>query len=442
VALPGLMLDQAPPASVPLRFLLTAPWFGVLAAALLLWAGPDAFASRWTPPLLGATHLVTLGFMTMAMLGALFQVLPVLGAAAMRRPRLVAGIVHPGLVLGALLLAAGLAFELQVAIRVAMPLLAASVLVFLAAVARSLLASRLRDPALRTIGLALAALAVAVPLGLLLASAFGFDISVKLIEVTGVHAAWGLLGWTVLLVAGVAQEVVPMFQATPSYPRLVGVGLGPALIGLLIAWSATAWLELQALASVLAWLLAAAVASFAVATLWLQAQSRRPQRDPTFLFWRLGMVSLLVGAALWAGARALNWSHRPELPLALGVLFLAGFALSVISGMLYKIVPFLLWLQLQRRMGGRPPHIKQIMPDRRGQLQFWLHGIASLTLLGAALWRDWLVYPGAALLAASTLVLGVSLLRAWRFALRALLATQPLPPSMGTGRRSWRRLDR
>lgn len=35
----GLSLEQAPPFSVPLRFFLTAPWFLVLAALLMLWQG-------------------------------------------------------------------------------------------------------------------------------------------------------------------------------------------------------------------------------------------------------------------------------------------------------------------------------------------------------------------------------------------------------------------
>jgi hypothetical protein len=441
MALPGLMLEQAAPVSVPLRFLLTAPWFALLAALLVLWHGPDAFASRWTPALLGATHLLTLGFMTMVMVGALLQMLPVLGGAPVRRPGLVAGIVHPGLTLGALLLAGGLAFGIPAAIRVAMPLLAVSFLVFLVAAVQSLLAGRLRDPALRTIALALAALAVTIPLGLTLGCALGWDVSLRLIELTALHAGWGLLGWTVLLVAGVAQQVVPMFQATPLYPRFVGAGLGPLMIALLTAWSAAAWLDLRAWAAVLAWLIAVAVASFAVATLWLQRRSRRPQRDPTFLFWRFGLVSLIAAVAVWVAAQALQWSGHLALPLALGVLTIIGFALSVISGMLYKIVPFLLWLNLQMRVGGRPPHIKQILPDQRGHIQLWLHGAATVTLVGAAIWRNWLTYPGAALLAASALVLGVSLWRAWRFARRALSGTQPLPPPSGPRRRNWKRLD-
>jgi hypothetical protein len=52
-----------------------------------------------------------------------------------------------------------------------------------------------------------------------------------------------------------------------------------------------------------------------------------------------------------------------------------------------------------------------------------------------------LVYPGAALLAASALTLGASLLRAWRFSRRALRDTEPPPAPAKVGRRAWHELN-
>ena len=66
-----LSYDRSPPIAAPFRFFLTAPAFGILAGVLLIWAGPNAFLSRWTSEALALTHLVTAGFMLQAMLGAL-----------------------------------------------------------------------------------------------------------------------------------------------------------------------------------------------------------------------------------------------------------------------------------------------------------------------------------------------------------------------------------
>ena len=73
----------SPAPGLPLRFLLCAPWFGVLAALLALYAGSAMFDSRWAPSTLGATHLLTLGYLSMAMAGSMLQLIPVVTGAAL-----------------------------------------------------------------------------------------------------------------------------------------------------------------------------------------------------------------------------------------------------------------------------------------------------------------------------------------------------------------------
>ena len=107
----SLSLEQAPPISVPFRFFLSAPLFLLLAALILLVSGPQALVSRWTPALLALTHLVTLGFLSMTMIGALMQMLPVVADSSMPQPRLVAWMVHIPLVAGTAMLASGLFFS-------------------------------------------------------------------------------------------------------------------------------------------------------------------------------------------------------------------------------------------------------------------------------------------------------------------------------------------
>jgi hypothetical protein len=81
-------------------FFLTAPLFALLAGMLLLWSGPDLFASRWTPAALALTHLISAGFMLQVMLGAMIQILPVVAGANIAQPLLLATLVHAALTLG------------------------------------------------------------------------------------------------------------------------------------------------------------------------------------------------------------------------------------------------------------------------------------------------------------------------------------------------------
>ncbi|MFZ5475254.1 MAG: hypothetical protein ACOZNI_00640, partial [Myxococcota bacterium] len=88
----GLRLDQAPPLSIPAAFFATAP-AAMIAAGGLVVVYPEALANRWAGPALALTHLGTLGLLAATMMGALYQLLPVVGGAPVPAVRL-AHVVH------------------------------------------------------------------------------------------------------------------------------------------------------------------------------------------------------------------------------------------------------------------------------------------------------------------------------------------------------------
>ena len=165
----GLRLDQAPPFFVPLRFFITAPIFGALAAATLLAGGPQALASRWTPTALAATHLLTLGFLTMTMVGALMQLLPVLAGSPLRHPRTVATVVHGLLSAGTLALAANFLIPGPVLQFVSLAALSVGLGVFLFAAGASLARAR-SDATVLAMRLAATGLLITLLIGVLIGS--------------------------------------------------------------------------------------------------------------------------------------------------------------------------------------------------------------------------------------------------------------------------------
>ncbi len=72
-----LSLQDAPPLEIPVSFFLTAPLALAAAGAIVLFGGAEVLTSRWPPLTLSVTHLGTLGFISMVMLGATYQVIPV-----------------------------------------------------------------------------------------------------------------------------------------------------------------------------------------------------------------------------------------------------------------------------------------------------------------------------------------------------------------------------
>ncbi len=395
----GLDFKQAPPISVPFRFFLTAPLFALLAAALMLWHGDDLFASRWSPATLAVVHLLTLGCMTMVMAGAMTQMLPVLAGAPVDRPRIVAAIVHPALSVGTLLLACGFLFAQPLLLKFAIAILALGLGVFLIATLSIL--SRTR-PTVTVFAVALAtiALAVTLVLGLTLGASRAWGVALPSLSLRDLHPAWGLMGWTGLLVAGVAYQIVPMFQITPNYPRWLTRGFASTMFAALTMMSIAQWQDgrmgWQWLDLLCVCLIAGAYILFAGITLNLQRQRRRRLADVTLEFWRVGMVCMALAAALLVSQKfsLLRFSQAEVL---LGVLVIVGAALSFISGMLCKIVPFLAWFHLQSRsgVGTAVPNVRTLLPEKAQRVQLRLHLVALALCISAALLPSVFTYPAA-----------------------------------------------
>jgi hypothetical protein len=421
----GLSFEQAPPISVPYRFFLTAPLFGVAAGLLLAWSGSGVLASRWTPGVLAVVHLLVAGFMLQVMCGALLQFVAVVAGANIWRPRLVAALLHPSLTLAAVVLAVAFLFG-----RPALFLLAAAIFLlalgpFLLVMTIALLRTPARGASIHVLRLALFGLLVTLALGLFLTAVLGgLQSSRSLFTLIDVHLAWGLGGWALMLVVGVSFMVVPMFQLTPAYPAWLAWLLPTGLIAALCLWS------LQLLPGVAAgpsWprvVLATGLlltALYALATLWLQSRRRRRKTDVTFWFWRGAMMALLALAVSGVVFQLVpGWGGDARASLWLGILAVPGVFLSVIMGMLYKIMPFLNWLHLQQEVGiaALAPNMNQMIPPRAMRAQMWAQFAALALLLVAVFWPALTSAAGIAL-AVSCLGLQWNLLGAARVYLRA-----------------------
>ncbi|EGV51772.1 hypothetical protein [Candidatus Endoriftia persephone] len=408
----SLSLEQAPPISVPFRFFLTAPLFLLLASLLLMLEGAAVLMDRWSPLTLSMTHLFTLGVLGQVMMGAMLQMLPVLAGSPVPRVVPLATTVHLATSLGTLALVAGFLGAGALWMKLAVCLLAGGFTFFISGVGIALWRVVRVSTTVIAMRLAVLGLLVTVLLGLYLAAAQLWKLPyVDLIMLTNTHLAWGGTAWVGLLIVGVGYQVVPMFQLTPEYPVRLQRLFAPLLFAALLVWSLDYW-SVSA-ASWLALLVGSGFMLFALVTLYLQHQRRRKLADVTLNFWRLGL-GLVVLAWLLMLTRALSDFN---LDLWLGVCLIFA-VLSIINGMLYKIVPFLSWFHLQHQKtaslaGGGPriPSMKELLPDRFARRQWYLHLLALLLWAGVLAVGDSLTLPAGLFLGLSSLLLCYNLVR-------------------------------
>jgi hypothetical protein len=319
--------------------------------------------------------------MLTVMLGAMFQILPVVAGAPIPATTGVATIVHLLMTSGAVALVWGLGIPTPDVLVAAVWLLGAGCAVFFLAASIALLRVPITQATPRDMRFALIGLGIAIMLGLTLAMIIARGLPLPLVPLLKLHVGWAWLGGVGTLLGATAWIVVPMFQITPPYPAALTRYWAFATFVALVLWSATVMYGLSAIEFVIVIALVALAGAFIGSTLALQRRSRKSIPDITHRAFQLGLGSLTLGLLCVLVA---YHSESALWPMLSGVLVLHGGFVSVMLGMLYKIVPFLAWLHLTQA-GVRAPNMKKLQPDAPVRKQFIAHAVALAALLTATI---------------------------------------------------------
>jgi hypothetical protein len=385
----GLSFNALPPIDLPFRFFISAPIFIIACAFLILFSGEALWISRWQPNMLALTHGFTLGFITMIMMGALLQLLPVIGGIGIVKPRLIATYSHALYFTGVLALMLSFILAERWLILSAMVLLSLGFSLYVGAITWVLIKKVSQGHSIIGFRLAILALVILIMLGLiLLASRAGMNLPLIFFNkhITDIHALMGLVGWCGLLIVAVSFQVLPMFHVAPNMPKLIRQFFAPIVFVLLLLFIVLAEVALP--------LIFISHGIFACALLYVIKKRKRKVPDTSIKYWQLAASSLLLLNILYflpdtfysLTASPLPFS-LPDKGMLLTTIFIYFYLLSVIQGMLIKILPFLSYTHLQQRClidfsaMQLIPHMHEFMKKQHGLLLFYFHMVSGLTLL-------------------------------------------------------------
>jgi hypothetical protein len=395
----GLSLDQAPQLSIPASFFLTIPVGVLLAAYILLKTGIAPLLSPLMPHTVALTHVGTIGVLAMGMIGALYQMIPVVAGAAVPFTR-IAHIVHILLLTGLAgfvwRLLGGPAFAMSVSIvcfSIALP-------AFLLPVAWALLRAPTKDVTVQGMRVAVASLGVITLIGLFMAMGFaGGDFSANRMSWMQVHLTLALLGWVGGLIMAVSWQVIPMFYLAPTVSKttkrwllmLLLTGLVLPLIVALTGFGFDGFFTTPRLAAIFA-LPAALVIWLLHPALILRGLMHRQRKrsDASLLFWQAGLG---IGLLMIPVAVAALLLPDPRWQVLFGWLVIWGWAATIMHGMLSRIVPFLVWFhRYSARVGlEMVPSMRSLLPQQRIKTGFFLHmGSVLLGVLAIYFQTNWL----------------------------------------------------
>ena len=338
------------------------------------------------PRVAAVVHLITLGWLTLSIMGALCQLFPVVLGVTLYSVRLAVvtlALFIPGLALFVRALSAG---HLALA-PVGAALFATALLLFLYNATRTLFRNRNRDLTWWTL---LAAFSF-----LLATIAFGGALAINLrtgaliadrIQALAVHVHVAVAGWVALVVMAVGRRLLPMFLLSHgSGERWLRVAIGFTIAGAGVLTLSHHYMR-PALFKFAVILLAAGALAFALQLRSYLRTRHRPQLDAGLRLVLVGALS--VGAAVIMGLLLLAFGGSPRLITTYGVLLLGGFLLFV-AGHYYKILPFLLWNHRYAPLAGKRalPKIADLLSARVAHVAVICAGAGVPLLASAVLLR-------------------------------------------------------
>lgn len=342
---------------VVIPFYVYAAFAFLLAATLLMVDAPDFTGHYFQPHILAVTHLMTLGWGTMIVLGASHQLVPVL----IEKPLFSNTLAYLSFLLAAagipLLVYGFYTFHMGWPAQCGGVLIVLSFSAYLVNLGVSMSGSGNENVHAYFVFTSVLWLMATAVIGLLLVCNFTqVFLPQSSLNYLSLHAHIGIVGWFLLLITGVGSRLIPMFLIS-KYTNdrvlwwiygLVNVGL--LLFILLFVFDANRLLFLFPLLCV-----TAAVLLFGNFCYSSYQQRIRKKVDSQMHISILSVFMLLLPLILLLLILVyyLLSAEDTSLIMAYGFTILFGWITSLILGMTFKTLPFIVWNKVYHHLAGR-----------------------------------------------------------------------------------------
>ncbi len=417
----GLSTKNAPSPKVVVPHYAAGVLFFLVAAVLILIKSESVTQFYFGPDILAVTHLLVLGWITLIIFGALYQLIPVVMEVKLKS-ELLAHISLYSMILGVLMLSHTFMTSYisgNWEFYTAAVFIGLSVVLFAVNVVLTALKTKQKTVENLFIVTSGAWLLLTILLGIFipLNTAEGWLPKSNLILLK-VHMHIGVLGWFLTLVTGVASKLLPMFfiahKLKIKFLKASYIGINLGLILLAVALYSENFGALFYTAIVLT------ATGFGLFIRYnfdaFKARLRKKldigMRITVWAFAFLG-IALVAGILSAVNLEVLS-SVSNSLKMVYGSSLILGFLTSLIFGQMYKTLPFIVWLKLYQDKVGKfkTPMPAAMYSELVAKLHFYTHLSAMFMLFGGMLsGMVILTQIGAVLLVATALLFGFNTLR-------------------------------
>lgn len=415
----GLSTQNAPSVWVVVpHFLIGAVNF-IIASLLVVFHFDELLKFNLTAPLLAITHLMILGWVTIVIFGALYQLIPVVMEVKLYSEKL-AYVTLGLMIVGLIFLISGfLNFEFQFSHSIGMgaSLVILSVLLFTFNTLKSAAASKKKSISRLYIIASGFYLLLNVSLGLFITLNMSYDwILVAHTEFLKAHLVIGLVGWFLMLIIGVSARLMPMFlivhKLKEGYLKWGFYLINAGIISIFIMVWFTNYPKILFDGSLLLILLG--LIMFLLYNYDVFSHRMRKKLDsgmkPTAISLIIFGLSLVVFIAVFIGDSFFGLPAG-RLEVLAGILMIYGFFTGIILGQTYKTLPFIIWLFYYQKLVGRQktPLPSEMFNEKLIKVHTWSFTISIVLFIIGLLFSSAMIVLGAAIaMLFTSLVYGVN----------------------------------
>jgi hypothetical protein len=415
----GLSTQNAPSVWVVAPHYLIGALNFIIASVLMVFHFEDLMGYHLTAPMLSVTHLMILGWVSIVIFGALYQLIPVVMEVKIYSEKLAYATLAV-MVLGLLFLIDGfLNFEFKAshAITLGATFVIIAIIMFAFNTLKSAAASEKKSISRLYIIASGLYLLLNVSLGLFMVLNMSYNwVAVAHTEFLKAHLVVGLVGWFLMLIIGVAARLMPMFLIVHKLKEeYLKWGFYLLNAGILTIFTLV-WIPgyPKILFGLALLLILSGLVLFLMFNYDVFKHRMRKKLDsgmkPTAIALIIFRVSLVVFVAVYIGNDVFGLPVG-RLEIIAGILIVYGFFTGIILGQTYKTLPFIIWLFHYQKLVGRQktPLPGEMFNEKLVAVHTWSFTISvMLFIVGLLFSVEFIVLAAAITMLFTSVVYGIN----------------------------------
>ena len=383
----GLSTKNAPSPSVVLPHYAFGAIAFLAASILMFFASQDIVTHYISPKVLAITHILILGWITVIIFGALYQLIPVVMEIKLYS-EILAHISFYSITIGTILISYSFWFNYigdSLFIEIGGSLLFLSIILFAYNAVRSAMKSEQKTLENTFIVTSIFWLTLTVSLGVFIVlNNAKHIIDQPSIELMKIHIHFGLAGWFMMLVMGVASTLLPMFFIAHKLNRkllktsYILTNFGLVSLSIILYFYPNTYLLLAAGAVIITGMLFFVLYNYEAYKKRLRKKLDIGMKLTVFAF-PLLFLTLIFGFTAIIAPEIIN----TKFALAYVASLVLGFLTSLILGQMYKTLPFIIWLvKYQDKVGKfKVPMPSKLYSEKVADWHYYSFAVAIITLL-------------------------------------------------------------